>query len=651
MKNSYTLQLSPLQVGTHLYKNRLVAAPIYCGPFALLPSLADVLSQSVREKAAGGCAQVTVGETPVDYQLGSREPFPPIGYENLDDPAIEPLRCLTEIVHAHDAVAMIELSHCGNSKLAAAGAGDAIGPVGFLREDGVRVQAMDETMMQAVCEQFVTAARFMRHAGFDGVMIHAGHGWLLHQFLSARTNTRTDAYGGSLENRARFPLQLIRAVRTAMGDDFLLEVRVSGDECCQDGMEVEEVAAFCAMAEPYVDLFHVSVGLYREPVRSGQFSSLFAPHALNAALAAVVKQAVRKPVAVVGGINSAALAEGLLADGSCDLVAMARQLTADPDFARKVEQGRGDDIAPCLRCFKCFPGPLEDNLDNLSDLFGCTVNPKAFLFDPAVSETTAAESKHVLVIGGGIAGMEAAVVAHDRGHRVTLVEKSHTLGGLLTFSDSDFFKTDLRDFKDLLIRRVKEREIRVLLDTACTPENIGTFAADAVIVAVGSVPLSPPIPGIEHALPALVAYSDLERVGQNVVIVGGGLVGCEAGLNLAQTGRTVTIVEMADSVAPDAYPMHRVGLLDKMEEVLSFSTGLRCTAMRADGITVQKGDGEPYEIPADTVIYALGMRSLSEQAQALCAAAGVPSTVIGDCVRPAKVYDAMREAYVAATAL
>ncbi len=652
MSERFPNLFSPMKVGKHTYKNRIVASPIYCGSFATIPFLSDVFFQAFEERAKGGCAQVTVGETPVDFEYANREPFEPIDYRDYGTPIFKALKRASDIIKKNGAFSLIELSHCGESKLLIPGLKNPIGPVGYVREDGVEVIAMDEAMMQSVCDNFVKSAVYMREAGFDGVMIHSGHGWLLHQFLSARTNGRIDEYGGSLENRAKFPVQVIKNVREAMGEDFIIEVRVSGDERVEKGMGIEETAKFCQMIEGLADIVHVSVGLYRDPILSGQFSSLFDLHGLNAEMSEVIRKAVSIPVTVVGGINSPELAEKLVADGKCDFVALGRQLTSDPAFANKAESGNEGDIAPCLRCYKCFPGPLEDNIDDLSTLFGCTVNPEAFYFDRDVLAGRPEGSRNVLVIGGGPAGMEAAIVAADRGHGVTLIEKSDSLGGLLKFSDTDAYKSDLRAFKDLLVRRVKARDIKVILNKEFTPADVASSGADAVIIAVGSSPVLPPIKGIENAIKALDVYDDISKVGNKVVMVGGGLTGCETGLHLAKKGRDVTVIEMLERVATDSYKMHRIGLVNEMDKMLTYKTGLKCTSIRPDGVTTMDAENKEEFISADTVIYALGMRANREEAEKLGAAAGdIPLFEIGDCVRAAKVYEAIREAFIAAMSI
>jgi pyruvate/2-oxoglutarate dehydrogenase complex dihydrolipoamide dehydrogenase (E3) component len=268
----------------------------------------------------------------------------------------------------------------------------------------------------------------------------------------------------------------------------------------------------------------------------------------------------------------------------------------------------------------------------------CTVNPKHNYPNRELLESTPKVSRNVLVIGGGVAGMEAAIVATDRGHKVTLVEKSHSLGGLLNFADNDFYKADLRAFKDLLIRRVHNRDINLMLGKELTPEEIRSFGAEVIIVAVGSRTIVPSIQGIENAMKAVDVYKDVNKVGQKVIMVGGGLVGCEVGLHLAKNGRELTIVEMTEDIALDAYPFYHMALLNEMDKALVYKTGLKCTSIVPNGITVVNSQNQEEFLPGDTVVYAVGMQPNREVVGKIRDAAGdVPVYEVGDCTQLAKV--------------
>ena len=645
--SKYPLLTSPIQIGPRTFKHRMVAAPIYCGPFALMPFFSDVLFNGIVSRAEGGSAEVIVGETAVDFVHANREPFPPVDYTVHSGPTFDRLQEIAQRCKAAGAVTLLELSHCGRSRMDIPGLCFAIGPSAGKNEDGADVVPMDRQLMDECIQSFIDCAGFMRAAGYDGVMIHAGHGWLLHQFLSERFNHRTDEYGGSLENRARFPLELFRAVREAMGPDFLIEMRVSGEECEPGGTTAKDMAAFCAMVQDYVDIIHVSVGTYRNPVLSGEFSSLYQPHGLNAAAAKTIKAAVHVPVAVVGGINSPEQGEQLLADGVCDLVSLGRQLTADPDFPNKVMEGREDDITKCIRCFRCFAGPLEGVIEDPTTMFGCSVNPKAFFFDKEVLDSKPAASRKVLVIGGGIAGMQAALTAAERGHKVTLCEKSDRLGGLLHFADTDQYKVDLGQYLDLMLRRVERSSVEVKLGCAVKPEDIPAYGADAVIIAVGSHPAIPNIPGIESTVRAIDVYGREEQLGQSIIMLGGGLVGCEVGLHLAKLGKDVTILKRSDPLAPDGYAMHRLGMLDEMSRMLHAYTGVTPVEIGKGSVKTVDAAGAEKLWQADTVVNAMGMTP-NPTDELVRSAGNAKVSVIGDCNGVFKVYDCVLEAYTAA---
>lgn len=651
---------SPMQVGKVTYRNRIVSAPMAFGLIVQNPEARDFTYRKLESSAKGGNACVIVGETDVNFTDAVRIPgFRPFDFAKPEED-MDTFRAVGEYarrIQGHGAVALAELVHCGKEKIPFGPGEEAVGPVETVNLAGVKVRPMTEADMARIAHDFAVAAAYMQKAGFDGVLIHGGHGFIFTQFLSPLMNTRTDGYGGSLENRARFPLQILRAVREAVGPDFLVELRIDGTDHQPGGITPEETGRFIAMAEPYITSVHVTCGIYESSVKSGTESSMFHPHGLNIDSAAIVKKYTSLPVGAVGGINSPEMCEQAIADGKVDFVILGRQMLADPEFANKAKCGCEDQIRRCLRCYKCFPGSPEEGYDDLpytSEELAlyvghCTINPLAHLpFDP---DTLAPASRHetVLVVGGGAAGLQAAITACDRGQKVILAEQNGYLGGLLRFTDVDIDKPDLRNFKNLLVREVERRDIDVRLNTAVTPDNIGSFGADAVIFATGSLPSRPPVPGIEHACQAMEVYDGKVQPGHRVVMVGGGLVGCEAGLFLQKTGHQVTVVELLDRLANEAFGSYREALIWEMEKCgVGMLPKTRCLEITPDSVRVENADGV-QTLEADTVIFALGMKSVDISAlKAAAEAAGLPTWVIGDAIQPGKVDQATRSAYLAA---
>jgi 2,4-dienoyl-CoA reductase-like NADH-dependent reductase (Old Yellow Enzyme family)/thioredoxin reductase len=664
---------SPIQVGKLGFKNRIEAAPTIFASVALMPEATHRVLRMLEDRAKGGCASVINGEIPVNFDDSLRPIVTTDGklvtlnidYNDFDDPAFSVFQKSAAVTKKHGAVALAELTHFGMEKPLLDDGIPPLGPVAFTKPDGTNVRAFDEPSMAKVTNDFAVAAAFMQAAGFDGLFVHGGHGWLMGQFLSGRTNKRTDDFGGSIENRARFPLAILEAIRDRCGADFLIELRLSGQENLPGGITLDETVAFCRLLEDtgLVDLIHISAGHYFSPARSHEFSTIFTPHGLNADYAAAVKQAVSIPVAVVGGITTPQLAEQILAEGKADIVSLGRELIADPAFANKAAAGLEDEIRACLRCCVCYPGPSgEHETDppgrHFSALGSCTINPYSVcsfshhtVLPEEMPKPTA--SRRVLIVGGGPGGMQAAIDAADRGHRVTLADAAERLGGILRLTDDDFFKQDLRRFKDLLVRQVGQRDIDLRLKTAVTPEMVQILKPDALILAMGAKPLMPPIPGIEHAVPALDVYFDpAVRIGDRVVMIGGGLVGCEVGLELAHRGRSVTVIEMMERLVASAIGIHRTALLDEMARYAVRSrVNARCREIRSDGVFIE-ADGKESFVAADTIIIGLGMMPKKEARRELRAAAGqIPVFEIGDCAGVGRVGDAVQQGYMAAMSI
>jgi 2,4-dienoyl-CoA reductase-like NADH-dependent reductase (Old Yellow Enzyme family)/thioredoxin reductase len=645
MNQYYPHLFQPFQIKNTVFKNRIFSAPNMMCHMDANGFPTEYMLGYYAAKAKGGAAVVTIGDTPVDFE---HAPSNPRSFQ-LSYSSLPQLSELAMAIHEHGALASLELNHGGAvNPPNAMGWRNPIGPVAFVRDwDGVQVEAMDEDMMNTVADHFAEKAELLKIAGFDLCLLHGGHGWLLHQFLSPLTNTRTDAYGGSLKNRARFPLMVIDRVRQRVGDNFLIEYRMSGDECIKGGYGIEEAIQFAHLIDGKVDLIHVSAALDTEEAQAViTHPTMFLPHGVNVKYAEAIKNSgVNTPIVTIGAISAPDMAEAILAEGRADVIAMTRALIADPDFPNKAKCGRADEIIPCLRCLDCLTGM------HTGQHFQCAVNCRTgreFRYDNSIKPSI--ERKKILVVGGGPGGMWAAVTAAQRGHDVTLAEKTGTLGGLLNFTDYDDLKIDLKRLKDYLLTMVRKSNVAVRCNTEVTAEFVKEGNYDAVIVAVGSTPAMPPIPGLQapDVQHATAVYTELDRVGKTVAVLGGGLVGCETGLFLAEHGHNVVMIELQSDIAPEANWMHKEGMLQAFTKApITCRTSLKVSRIENGGVYAVDKNGAEEFIPADTVVYALGMRANAAVAEALADSAPYVRAV-GDCVRPRKVAQALQEGFWAA---
>ena len=648
--NNYPHMFAPMTIKGVTYKNRVLCAPITTNRIVdhgyPTPEGIDVYET----KARGGFAQVTFTESFVDDEFASRHEHGLNVYEkNMTTMHMEAIMTLTEAIKAHGAVAAIQLNHVGamNHPNTIKGHKNPIGPSAFVREDGVQVDEMTVEMMEKVAENYAEAAWNCKALGFQLVNLHGGHGWLLNQFISPMFNHRTDEYGGSMENRARFPIMVCKKIKEVCGDDFLIEYRMSGSERTEGGMTIEDGIEFAKIIQDYVDLIHVTSGVYHSHVETKAFSSMFDAHGCNLDLAEAIKKNVRVPVVAVGGFNGPDQIEEAIASGKCDFVAMGRQQFADPAFVNKTLQGHEDEIAPCLRC-SCFnPLAPDPNKRPIPELWHCAVNPwgqRELRWRNAPRPTG---KRRVMVIGGGPAGLYAAATAAERGHDVILVEACKALGGLLWFTDVDEHKESLRRFRDSLVARCKRLGVKFQMGTTANKAYIEQMKPDAVICAVGSSPIKPPIAGIDKAHHALFCYDKPEQVGKKVVMIGGGLIGCETGYWLADTGHQVHVLEMRDDLAIDANDSHRRALLPRMKKTMTWNCSVKVTEVTDTGVKFEDADGVEHFVEADTVLYAVGQRSNSRMVEELRGACDwfVP---VGDCVRARQVKQATYEGFCAA---
>lgn len=637
MKCKYPKLFEPLRVNKVTLKNRIISAPL----------------GSNTDKSLSGIGMIIRGTSGSVDDSRMRLSPGPYCFEDLFKAA--KVREEVSIIRQRGAKAEFELCHCG--QFAMVEKGDyAIGPVSYIREDGTEVRAMDEEMMNDIANKFAKSALDAKEYGFDGILLHFGHGWLPAEFLSPYFNKRTDEYGGCFENRIKFPTMIVDRVRKAVGPDYMLDMRISGDEHIEGGMKIDEVAAFIKSIEDKIDMVHISCGVeVSNETKIYMSPTAYAPHKINAALAKTVKEQVKIPVAVVGGIMTPEEAEEILEEGCADAVVIGRQLIADPWWVKKAWEGRSEDIVPCIRCMNCY-NPYQYRTEaekrshvGMNSVPCCSVNPR-YLHEDRVPDVLppAGDRKKVIVVGGGPAGMKAAITAAQRGHEVILYEKEAELGGQLICSEYDSSKQDLKRMKDYLITQLKKTEVKVYLNTKANPELLKEEKADSIILALGAYPVELPMVGKEknQIFNCIEAYKHMDEVGGNVVIIGGGSIGCELGVDLAKAGKNVTILEIGSVLNRTLNDIMKTALMTEMKKYLNLTaiTNISCREIREHSVTAETEDGNVKKFPADTVIFAAGMKSRIDEANEFYGIAQ-DTNIIGDANRVGTVWNALEDGY------
>jgi 2,4-dienoyl-CoA reductase-like NADH-dependent reductase (Old Yellow Enzyme family)/NADPH-dependent 2,4-dienoyl-CoA reductase/sulfur reductase-like enzyme len=673
---NYQKLFEPIVLGKTRFRNRIFAAPIgleYYASQRLHPD--DKFIAFFERKAQGGAATVCIGSVMADNSRGAVGPT-----ARLDDPtALSPLFGLSQCINRHGAVADIELQHCGaNSYHSKLGLGNEIyGAFPITNGIGMEVPEMPEEVILETIEKYGDAAQTAKHCGFGMVTVHAGHGWLLNQFLGPGNN-RKDIWGGNMENRARIVNAIGENIKKKCGRWFPVCVRISGAEIFDGGYDIDYGVAIAKQIDGSFDLINVSVGAHEAPsVFTHTHPSLFLEDGVNVKYAAAVKKAVsRTKIATVGALADPELLEEIIASGKADVVMLCRELMADPDMPVKARVGKGKEIRKCIRCFECF----SCHFTKLHDC--CAINPEiGFEREIRYADPSAKIKKKVLVAGGGVGGMQAALTAHERGHEVILCEKTGTLGGALRCEKNVPFKQNLQKYLDLQSNRVKDSGIDLRLNTVVTPELARKIAPDVIIAAFGSRPLLPQIPGIDgsNVLSAEEAFLHADKVGNTAVILGGGLSGIELTIYLSQLGKKASIMEMADSLNFSGNVIHSMAIANEIKRYnIMVFTSTKANKITAEGVfgeyvadkfspvkaceTLKKGMlvsaiseasrnqeaavGEQKLYKADTVIYALGQVPLEDADQLRdCAPLFYE---VGDCVEPRNVYSANASAFTIA---
>ena len=641
MQTKYPHLLTPITIGNLTLKNRIFSAPTSLAELGPGEKFNRENIEYYKLRAAGGAAVVCVGEVIVDLANGRSHPQQ-IG---IDLPQNATVFCqLTDAIHSHGAAASAELDH-GGALCAPEFLGKTpAGPSGYVDDWGDEIRAMTEEEILHAAECFGIAAGNAKRYGFDMVTVHAGHGWLIHQFLSPLTNFRTDKWGGSLENRMRFLLLCIDEIRKNVGKGFPIEVRISGSERTPGGYELDTGIEIAKALDGKVDLIHVSAGTQQVEYSCVKMHpGPFETDMENVGLAAEIKRHVKTPIVTVGAFNFPEQMEAAIVDGKADCIAMGRALVADPFLPKKIVEGREEDIRPCLRCSDCMSSMIAFKG------MRCAVNPvigrENDVFHPLPVNRP---GQKILIAGGGPAGMEAALTASQLGHHTILCEERDKLGGALKFADNGAHcKIPMKRYRDSQIRKVMDdpnNEVR--LNTKVDAAVVAEIQPDVLIAAVGALPVTPPIEGVHSS--NVMFGADLEKdtkLGENVVVIGGGMIGCEESIHLCDQGHHVTIVELQDDIAADCLKYPFLWLHHEIEERdIQVMTSSSCAKIEEKTVTIRHQDGTEETIPCDNVILAAGMRSRSDVVESLRPLVN-RFYVVGDAKRAKNVMQATRDGY------
>jgi 2,4-dienoyl-CoA reductase-like NADH-dependent reductase (Old Yellow Enzyme family)/thioredoxin reductase len=615
MKNENWKLFTPVTIKGLQVRNRIALLPMGNKLQSATGEVTPQLIDFYEEVAKGGAGLVIVQAAYVTDEFGGKR------LVIYSDDYVSGLNCLAETIKAWGARVGIQISHPG-----------------YRAADKKSVNTMNDQAIENMIEAFGRAAERARRAGFEMVEIHGAHGYLIPQFLSGLTNERTDAYGGGWEKRMTFPIRVYRKVREAVGEDFPISFRLSGDEFVRGGISLEDTKKIARILEGEgVDLISLSAGKGPE---TGEWSiqPMALPRGCLAHLSQELKPLIHIPVLVAGRINDPVLANSILEEGKADLVGMGRALIADPWLPRKAWEGRLPEIRKCLACNYCHGKRLIFELP-----LKCTVNPEAGR-RREMALIPARKKKRVLVAGGGPGGMECAYTLHQRGHEVLLFEKTAFLGGKLRLAAIPPHKEEIREFTEFLIQRIWREKIPVFLNYEVEASTLRAVQPDALVLATGAKAICPSIPGMDKEFCITVEEALTRDLGaRRILVLGGGMVGCETAEFLAMKGKKITLVEKLPELGLDVEPRTRKLLLKRLLEFRpAIHTSTEVVRVEGGRAILRDLKGQESEASFAAFVFAAGFAADDSLLDSLKSAA-LEIQCIGDCSAPRGILEAIHE--------
>jgi 2,4-dienoyl-CoA reductase-like NADH-dependent reductase (Old Yellow Enzyme family)/thioredoxin reductase len=625
---------SSFSIGPMNIKNRIVMPPMathYASPEGFVT---DRQIAYYVERARGGVGYITVEHTGI---LQQGKASPKMLLISFNEHAAK-IQNLIEAVHEAGGKIVVQINHAGRQTSSTVTGAPIVGPSPIPCPTRTEIpRELSVAEMEEIIEAFATAAGKVKKAGADGVELHMAHGYLICSFLSPFSNRRKDQYGGDLQGRARFAIEVLGSVRHRVGQEFPIICRLSGDEYVDGGLKIEETKKIALMLEKEgADALHISAC----NVASGYLNQppYYVEEGVFVHLAEAVKSVVNVPVITVGRIRNPVMADQILRDGKADLISMGRALIADPYMPRKAKEGRFEEIVPCLSCNRCIQTQRKDAIR-------CAVNPEAGN-ESQFKISKSGQSKKLWVIGGGPGGLKAAEISALRGHQVTLFEKNHTFGGRMRLAAIPPKKAVLNDFLDYLEKRVNQLGVSLELGKKFSVEMVETHKPDVVIVASGATPLFPNWKGVEAsgALSVDAVLTGQGNVGKRVVVIGAGGVGAETADYLSEMGKEVTLIEMLEEIASDLVTHLKYYLSKRLvEKGVTILTSTRVKELGKGYALVEDTSGTRKIEGFDTIVLAVGSKSDDSVAKDL--EGKVPALhVIGDASKPREALEAVYEA-------